>query len=790
MRKCRFLKNFIFRREEGPEEAVTVPHDWAIGGPFDRENDLQITRILQNGEEVESVHSGRTGGLPHVGRGRYRCTVPGPSAPGKQVSLLFDGVMSHAKVYLNGQLAGSCNYGYSSFWVEVTEFLHEGENLLEVTLENPPHASRWYPGAGIYRPVRLIETDPVRFGNWSEHLHFIPEENVLRIETFIENLTNRPVEGELVLTSPLFETKVLPVQIPAAGLAVDEKLPLLPCERWSPESPRLYDVKLEVKTKEYEDAETFRFGVREIRFDKDRGFFLNGRRLKLNGVCMHHDLGPLGAAFHPAAARRQLAFLKEMGCNAIRTSHNPPAPRLLDLCDEMGFLVMDEAFDCWHTGKTENDYSRHFDEDSEKDLSTMVRRDRNHPCVILWSIGNELMEIFDPALRGDLIAKRLAAIVKKHDETRPVTAGMNACEKAIAAGIADQLDIPAWNYHPQSYAKYHQRFPNVPVIGSETLSTLSSRGIYYFPAKEHVYDCHPRRKETPERQCSSYCLDVPPWANTPEAELLAQDEHEFVAGQFIWTGFDYLGEPYPYDPVWPARSSYFGCVDLVGIPKDLFYIMQAQWRKEGPPMLHLIPHHWNWEARQILDIHAASNCDEAELFLNGKSLGRSAPHPGSGILAERYRFVWHDVPWEPGTLRAVGYRKGVPCAEEILCTASKPAKLHLETARNLCAADGEDMLFVTVSVQDEKGTLCARETPFVKFSLEGDALKLLAADAGDPTSLEPFPTPQCKLFSGMAVVYLQSTGKEGACLLRAESPGLQGTELRLTAKIGGSENHA
>ena len=789
MRTCQDLKNWFFRREtDEPEQAVTIPHDWAAGGPFDRNNDLQITRIEQDGQILDCEHTGRTGGLPHVGKGRYRCMIQGPSAPGKRVALLFEGVMSHAEVSLNGRPAGSCHYGYTSFLIEATDYLHDGENLLEVSAENFPSASRWYPGAGIYRRVRRIETDPVFFGNWSNHLEFLPEKNALRISGVVENRMGTKISGEIVLESPLFEKTVLPVEIPAGSLAFERELALKSCERWSPGSPRLYDVKLTVKSGMFSDSETIRFGIREIRFDKDLGFFLNGERMKINGVCLHHDLGPLGAAFHPAAARRQLSILKDMGCNAIRTSHNPPAPPFLDLCDEMGFLVMDEAFDCWKKGKVANDYSLHFEQDSEKDLASMVRRDRNHPCIILWSIGNEIMEIRDRSLRGDLIAKRLSAIVKQHDTERPVTACMDACDMAIESGIPDQLDIPGWNYRPQSYRKYHKRFPDCPVIGSETLSVISSRGIYYFPAQEYIYGRHPERREAAELQCSSYCLDARPWSHTPEAEFLSQDEYEFVAGQFIWTGFDYLGEPTPYYVEWPSRSSYFGCVDLVGLPKDLFYVIQAQWKKTGEPMIHIIPHHWNWRAGQVFDVHVASNCDEAELFLNGKSLGRIAPHPGSGVLAERYRFIWHDVRWEPGSLRAVGYRKNEPCAEEILCTASEPAQLCLETARTVCAADGEDMIFVTVSVRDKEGVLCADKTPFVKFSLAGESLKLLAADAGNPASTEPFPSPECTLFSGMGVVYLQSTGAEGETVLRAESSGLKTAEIRLAGKDGNRIN--
>ena len=778
MRIVKQLTDWNFQRDSYPEEKVSVPHDWAIKGPFDRKNDCQL--VSPDGFSAGVEYNGRTGGLPHIGFGRYTCMIPGPSTPARRVYLDFGGVMSRANVYLNGKLAGSRHYGYSSFRINAGPFLHDGENKLEVTAENPECSSRWYPGAGIYRPVYRVETDPIHFGQWSLVVRYLEKSEMLRVSGFIENHTGKKSKIMLLLHSPIFDEIRTECIIPEAGFHFEYTVPLKSYCKWEIESPALYPVSFHLESGIYCDDETVRCGIRSFHFDKDRGFLLNGKRIKINGVCMHHDLGPLGTAFHRAAAKRQLEILRGMGCNAIRTSHNPPAAELLDLCDEMGFLVMDEAFDVWKLPKIKNDYSVFFDQDSELDLSTMICRDRNHPSVILWSIGNEMKEIGQKDSSGAEIAHRLLSIVKKYDDERPVTAGLCNGELAIENGMADELDLPAWNYCPQLYYRFRQRFPECPVLGSETFSTFSSRGIYYFPAYEYCYKRRPARSEKAELQCSSYCLDIPHWATTPEVEFFAQDSAECIAGQFIWTGFDYLGEPSPYNTEWPARSSYFGCVDLVGLPKDLFYLVQSQWVKKTP-MVHIVPHHWNWAAGQHLDIHIFSNCDSVELFLNGVSLGKRGLFRGSGILAERYRFIWHDIEWQAGEIRAVGFRNDVPCTEEILRTAGMPAKLTLETSRTQCVSDGEDMLFVTVSAVDRNGILCATDTSFVRFRLTGKSLEIAAADAGNPTSTELFQLPECTLFSGKAVVYLKSTGVAGKAVLRAECNGLEPVELTLQA---------
>lgn len=781
MRNMTELKLWTFQRDDFPAEQVEVPHDWAITGPFDPDNDMQIIQIVEDGQTSRWEHVGRTGGLPHVGFGRYSCTIPGPESPERCVYLDFDGVMSRSKVYINGELAGGRHFGYSSFRIDAGKFLQSGDNQLEVTVENPPCASRWYPGAGIYRPVRRVEMDPVHFGHWSLVVRYLPDTGSLLLTGRVENRTGQTQSGTVTLSSPLFEQDSWDCRIPSSGYDFVRTLKLKEHRKWDVEDPVLYPVDFRIVSGAYSDEETVRYGIRSCVFDPDRGFLLNGRRVKLNGVCMHHDLGPIGAAFNRAAAKRQLEILRQMGCNAIRTSHNPPAPGLLDLCDEMGFLVMDEAFDAWRIHKTDNDYATFFDSESEMDLSDLIRRDRNHPSVILWSIGNEVRELHTKGAGGADIARRLREIVKKYDRERPVTAGMNACEDAIENGVAAELDIPAWNYRPQKYHLFHKLFPHCPVIGAETLSTVSTRGIYYFPAREYRFGFRPDRPEKSELQCSSYCLDVMGWAMTPEAELLAQDMDESVAGQFIWTGFDYLGEPTPYYSEWPSRSSYFGCVDLVGLPKDLFYMMKSQWVKESP-MVHIVPHHWNWKAGQKLDIHVFSNCDEVELFINGKSCTRKYRTGGSSDLAERYRFIWHDLVWQPGEIRAVGYRKGEVCTEEILKTAGAPAEIRLNTGRCTCAADGEDMLFVEVSAVDRENNPVPDAKTYIRFDVAGESLKIAAADGGNPTSTELFHLPECSLFSGKAVVYLRSTGAVGKTVLTASGGGLAPAQIELFAE--------
>lgn len=782
MRKIEKLRHWEFRKDEAAPEMVTVPHDWAITGPFDRNNDRQLIRIEQDGETEETEHNGRTAGLPYAGKGEYHRLIKGPEAPGHRVFLDFDGVMSHAQIQINGQFAGGCNYGYSSFRIDITPLLTPGTNRLAVAVENYSQSSRWYPGAGIYRSVYRVETDPVYFEYQSLHCCWTDETKELLLEGSIADPDRHGGSAEVSLESPLFPSLRLSVKLAADINPFSVRVKLRPHQKWDVDSPVLYSIVFRLNCGIFQDEKTIRYGIRTFQFTPEHGFILNGRRVKINGVCLHHDLGPLGAAFNRAAAERQLLILREMGCNAIRTSHNPPAPDLLELCDEHGFLVMDEAFDVWHTGKLPNDYSTHFDADSEKDLTAMILRDRNHPCVILWSIGNEVSEIRDSKLNGRQIAHRLTEIVHKLDPERPVTAGFDCCEKAIDNGLAAEVDIPAWNYRPQKYAEFHRRFPAVPVLGSETLSTVSSRGIYYFPAYEYVSDRQPQRPEHDKLQCSSYCLDTRSCSTTPEAEFLAQDAAEYVAGQFIWTGVDYLGEPSPYNEEWLARSSYFGCIDLVGLPKDLFYLVQSQWRKNELDMVHIVPHHWNWRSGMILDIHVFSSCEEVELLVNGHSLGCRTPLGASGILAERYRFIWHGVRWRPGEIRAVGFRAQRRCAEEILHTAEDPFMLKLHSARTHCSADGEDMVFATVSVLDAAGNPCPNAAPHVRFQTEGGSLVIVAADGGNAASLEPFHTPECTLFSGMAVIYLRSTGSLGKTVLRAESDGLCSTELVFNAK--------
>jgi beta-galactosidase len=508
------------------------------------------------------------------------------------------------------------------------------------------------------------------------------------------------------------------------------------------------------------------FGIREVRFDPNTGFFLNGRNLKLKGVCMHHDLGSLGIALNCRALERQLEILQEMGCNAIRTSHNPPAPELLDLSDAMGFLVIDEAFDEWKIGKVDNGYHLLFDEWAEKDLRAMIKRDRNHPCVIMWSIGNEVRE--QRSETGAEAAKFLTEIAHDEDPTRPVTAGFNHSDPAIKHGLAAVVDIPGWNYKPFKYAQYHADHPEWAMYGSETESCVSTRGEYYFPVEEE----RDNWRET--LQVSSYDLAAAPWGYPPDYELKAQEECPFIMGEFVWTGFDYLGEPTPYKQEWPSRSSYFGIIDLCGFPKDRYYLYQSQWSEKK--VLHLLPH-WNWEGREgeITPVHCYTNYEAAELFLNGRSLGIRRKNPDG--LFDRYRLIWEDVRYEPGSLKVAAYdQHGQIAAEKEVKTAGSPAQILLLPDRTTISNDRRDLSFMTVKIVDDEGDLCPLADNLVQFRLNGPG-EIVAVDNGDPTGLEPFIADYRRAFHGLCLLVVKAVkDASGEIRISASSENLQGSE--------------
>lgn len=789
-RETRLLdEGWKFTREDNPSsalpgyddsawETVSVPHDWAIAGPFDMDIDAQVVKVSEDGDKVKKLRTGRTGALPFIGTGWYRYDLGElPADKGRRYRIEFDGAMSHAEVYVNGELVGKRPYGYSSFAFDITEYIGPGqENILAVRLENKGESSRWYPGAGIYRNVRLVVLQPVHIAHWGTYVT-TPEvgENTasVNIRTTVEN-TGYGNGCKLVTTiidpsgmEAAFSETPLPEGTDISTL--EQTVCLDNIRKWDIEDPAMYTAVSRIVSgdrilDEYETP----FGIRTFGFDPDNGFSLNGRRVPLQGVCLHHDLGPLGAAVNRRAIERQLEIMKEMGCNAIRTSHNPPAPELLDLCDRMGFLVIDESFDEWKIGKNRNGYAGLFDEWAEKDLVSMIRRDRNHPSIILWSIGNEIKE--QGYKDGVKVARFLTDICHREDPTRPVTAGLNKYADALANGFGEVLDVVGFNYKPFAYGDVHEKHPDYCIFGSETASTVSSRGKYHIPAIETKHPFHP------DFHCSSYDLEYPAWASTPDTEFKGQDDNSFVAGEFVWTGFDYLGEPTPYNETVSSRSSYFGIVDLAGMKKDRFYLYQSRW--SGKPVLHLLPH-WNWEEGDTVPVHCYTSYDEVELFLNGRSLGKK-DKTASGKTSG-YRIVWDGVKYEPGTLQALAYDKdGNIAAETSVRTAGEPYALELQADRTEIEADGKDISFIEVSVVDKDGTLCPDAAVPLEFEVSGG--DFLALCNGDPTSLESFYGKSMHTFSGKCMAVTGKSRKTGDITLKVRSAGLPEATIKIECR--------
>jgi beta-galactosidase len=784
---------------------LALPHDWGIEGPFDQ------------------ALAGETGKLPWAGVGWYRKTFAlSRKDQGSLIELHLDGAMSHATVWLNGVCVGGWVYGYSSFKVDLTPAARFGKpNVLAVRLDNPDASSRWYPGSGLYRNTWLVKTNPVRFrhnGVFVSTPQVTADSAWVNVDVELENRSDETATLSLRaalyrLTKdgtpnarPVASSKSIELEVAPGAKAHRSHGLLVPKPKlWSPASPERY---VAVNVMEADGAVVDRletaFGIRSLRFDAREGFFLNGEHIPLQGVCQHHDLGALGAALNERALERQVLLLERMGCNAIRTAHNPPAPELPEICDRLGMLLMVEAFDCWRRGKKAPastpegspgfeylDYARAFDDWHEQDLRAMVRRDRNHPSVVMWSIGNEVLEQWSS--EGWLLAKRLAGIVREEDRTRPITSGFNA-ESSGYTGFQTAVDLVGFNYKPHGYAALQQRHPNVPVLGAETASTVSSRGEYFFPVSDDPADGRV------DFQVSSYDLYAPPWAFPPDSEFLGLDQARGALGEFVWTGFDYLGEPTPYDrdathllefsdPMQrarmekelsrlgklrvPSRSSYFGIIDLAGFPKDRFYLYQARWRP-GLRMAHILPH-WNWPERvgQVTPVHVYSSGDEAELFLNGVSQGRRRRKPFE------YRFRWNEVRYEPGELAVVTYRNGKKWATVQRQTSGEAARLRLQADSPSLRADGIDLCFVGVSVEDKEGRLVPRSSAEIAFTLTGPG-EIVAVDNGDATSLEPFARDHARAFNGLALVIVRSrAGRKGRLVLSARSHGLARATLEL-----------
>ena len=776
---------------------LDLPHDWAVEGDFSENNP-----------------SGTGGGALPGGVGWYRKSfVAEKSDADKMFRIVFDGVYMNSDVYLNGTLLGHRPYGYITFSYDLTPHLRWGEeNVLAVRVDNSEQPnSRWYSGCGIYRNVWLVKTGRVHVGEWGTYVTTPvanESEAVVNVQTTVSNETDGNVKvtfrsslldaegNRVVQADTLCEVSM------GADVAFFQQLTVEAPQLWGIENPYLYTLVTELMDgSRCIDRYETPVGIRSFSFDAEKGFVLNGKSAKINGVCLHHDLGCLGAAVNTRAIERQLQILKEMGCNGIRCSHNPPAPELLDLCDRMGFIVMDEAFDMWRKKKTAHDYSRYFNEWHERDLHDFILRDRNHPSVFMWSIGNEVLEQWSHAdadtlsleeanlilnfghseslLAKDgetsvnsLLTKKLADMVKRLDPTRPVTAGCNEPNPFNHLFKSGALDIIGYNYHNANVPDVPENFPGKPFIITESNSALATRGYYRMPSdKMYVW---PERWDKPfadsSYSCSSYNNCHVPWGNTHEETIKLIRDNDFISGQYVWTGFDYIGEPTPFG--WPARSSYFGIVDLAGFPKDVYYLYQSEWSDKQ--VLHLFPH-WNWEPGQAVDMWCYySKADEVELFVNGKSQGVKSKTPDCLHTAWRVRF-------EPGVVKVVARKDGKTVAEKEIRTAGEPARIRLVPDRSQLAADGKDLSFVTVEILDKDGNLCPNADNLVRFKVDGDAF-IAGVDNGSPISMERFKDNKRRAFYGKCLLVVQNKGRKGTASVEAESEGLQSAKTNITIK--------
>lgn len=787
----------VFTFDDNDWRQLNLPHDWAIEGEFSKDNP-----------------SGTGGGALPGGIGWYRKTfVADETYAGKKVFIDFDGVYMNSEVFINGVSLGKRPYGYISFRYDLTPYLKIGEeNVIAVKVDNQEQPnSRWYSGCGIYRNVWLTVTNPIHVDLWGTYVttpQVSDKEATVSVCTSIKN--EGAVDAEVKVVSSLLDaegnlvgetTSVLPISKDSVGtyqqtMKVDS--PIL----WSVNNPYLYTLETEVWADgKLVDTYETTTGIRSFEFSAEKGFVLNGEQVKIKGVCMHHDLGCLGAAVNTRAIERQLEILQEMGCNGIRCSHNPPAPELLQLCDEMGFIVMDETFDMWRKKKTRYDYSLYFNEWHERDLTDLMLRDRNHPSIFMWSIGNEVLEQWSDANAdtlsleeanmilnfghsaemlakegsemsvNSLLTKKLADMTRALDPTRPVTAGCNEPNPYNHLFASGALDIIGFNYHDDWFMGVPKKFPGKPFIVTESVSSLMTRGYYKMPSDKPIL-CPERWDKPyydPSFSCSSYDHCRAPWGSHHENTLRLVSENDFISGQYIWTGFDYIGEPTPYG--WPARSSYFGIVDLAGFPKDIYYMYQSQWTDKD--VLHLFPH-WNWEEGQEIDLWAYFNhADEVELFVNGRSQGvRTMPD-------DKYHVVWR-VKYEPGTIKAVSRKDGKVVMEKEIHTAGEPAQIRLSADRSEIQADGTDLSFITVEIVDKDGNLCPNANNLVNFDVQGAAF-IAGVDNGNQTSMESFKAPHRKAFYGKCLVVLQNNGDRGDIQLNAVSEGLEKAMLNIQA---------
>ena len=737
---------WLFSRDRVKWEAVSVPHDWSIGGEFNETNDLQITKIVQDGETVERRHTGRTGALPWPGRGWYRRKLRIPEGA-EYAELIFDGAMSEPIVYADGVEAGRWMNGYNSFIVAIPV----ATKLVEVALHNPPASSRWYPGSGLIRPVRLVTGGAIgiaTWGNWIRTTALAADAATVEVTTRLRGVADK-YDVEWILRKPDGNV-VVKTGVSSSGVEVSCTLKVLSPQLWSPESPALY--LLETKLKKGAtilDERKDRVGIRTAGYTRE-GFFLNGRKRPFRGVCLHHDLGPLGAAFNKSAFRRQIRLLKEIGVDSIRTSHNMPAPDQMDICDEEGIMVMAESFDMWMTPETPNDYSRHFRKWWRRDLENLLLCHRSHPSIVMWSIGNEIHEDDADAVRD--VAEKMTEICHRIDPTRPVVFVTDRPDAYASSGAIQVTDVPALTYRLPRYGFMHEHSPIGLVLGGETASTFSSRGCYHFPDVVVV------NAEHADGQSSSYDLEHGSWSNLPDDDWAMHDDHPWAIGEFVWTGFDYLGEPTPYKTHWPSRSSYFGMFDLAGIPKDRAWLYRSRWRKDSPT-LHVLPH-WTWPGRegQVTPVYVYTSYPEAELFVNGVSQGRRRRDLSSRL--DRYRLRWRNVVYEPGELKVVAYGKnGRVAADKTVRTAGEPHHLYVQADRTHLVApsarDTPDLAFARVRVLDKGGNFCPDAAIRLNFATSG-AVGFKAVCNGDATSLESFVKPTMLTFKGELVVVVEA----------------------------------
>ncbi len=752
-------------------ETVRVPHDWAITGVFDENNDPRERHWQWSNGVAVIMYTGTTGGLPAVGEGIYRLWIDAPmEAKDKNITLEFDGVMWQSTVYCNGKKAGGCHFGYKSFEVDITDCVKIGEkNLIAVHVVLEAHSGRWYSGAGIYRNVRIVYKNKKHIlydGVWLKQLE-VSKENAIfeaNIETNCTEIYKKTVTvfdkyGNFVCEKDFFEKNGL-LNIPNPEL-------------WDITNPVLYTAKITLFDKNgcVIDEETVKFGIRISKFTNE-GYFLNGRKLKIKGVCMHHDLGSLGAALNVSALKRQLKILKEMGVNSIRTSHNPPASELLDLCDQYGILVLDEFFDEWEEPKVKNGYAKYFKDNVEKDIADIVKRDRNHPCVIMWSIGNEIGEQALP--EGWRVAKRLTEITKSIDPTREVTVGLNNHIKALENNLVQYVDVVGLNYKPHCYKEWHEKYPDMIILGSETDSCVSTRDVYHFPAEIDMpatqYD---------DLAVSAYELTAQSWAYYSEREIAAQEDCPFVAGEYIWSGFDYLGEPTPYLNKWPSRSSYFGVVDLAGLPKNRYYLYKSVWSNEK--VLHVFPH-WTWHGKEgeNVPVHVFTNLPKAELFVNGESQGIRTHESTNEI--DRFRMRWDNVIYQSGEIKVVAYdSENNAVMEKTVKTAGEPHHIELECDRNIILSDGDDLCYITATIVDKEGIPCMRDQRLT-FSVT-DNVEFLTTDAGDQRETESFYRPDKMTLGSKLVACVRSIkGVKGKATVTCVGDGLNSGSITITVE--------